>query len=135
MASPVVTANPMREAPQPSLTLNPTTSHIPPHKLNRKWKSKNGERLRDSFGYRLRAAGVCARMDGGQLEVMLVSAQSGPHSWVIPGGGIELGEQYHEAVLREVEEEAGVRCDVIELMAEFKVSRLTQKTKHSDYYK
>ncbi|KAI6230064.1 Nudix hydrolase domain-containing protein [Aphelenchoides fujianensis] len=87
----------------------------------RKWKSKNGERLRDPQGYRLRASGVCARRNAtnGELEVLLVSAQRGPHSYVIPGGGLELGEQMSEAVIREVEEEAGVRADVVEMIGEF----------------
>lgn len=39
------------------------------NECERRWKSKNGERLRDPQGYRLRAAGVCARRNAlnGQL--------------------------------------------------------------------
>jgi hypothetical protein len=36
----------------------------------RKWKSKNGERLRDPQGYRLRAAGVCARRNAVNGELV-----------------------------------------------------------------
>jgi 8-oxo-dGTP pyrophosphatase MutT (NUDIX family) len=68
--------------------------------------------------------------------MLLVSAQRGPHAWVIPGGGLERGEATDEAVLREVEEEAGVRADVLELIGEFQVSlqfiRETIICKHTD---
>lgn len=53
--------------------------------------------------------------------MLLVSAQRGSQ-WIIPGGGIEIGEEMHEAVLREVEEEAGVRADVLEMIGEFQVN-------------
>lgn len=62
-------------------TATTVTSSSAPTKngCERRWKSKNGERLRDPQGYRLRAAGVCARRNAvnGQLEMLLVSAQRG----------------------------------------------------------
>ena len=36
--------------------------------------------------------------------------------WSIPGGGVELGETQETAVVREVEEETGVRCEVLEFV-------------------
>ncbi len=36
--------------------------------------------------------------------------------WSIPGGGVELGETQEEAVVREVFEETGVKCKVLEFI-------------------
>ena len=36
--------------------------------------------------------------------------------WSIPGGGVELGETQEEAVVREVLEETGVECRVLEFI-------------------
>ncbi|MDH4214407.1 MAG: NUDIX domain-containing protein [Candidatus Thorarchaeota archaeon] len=36
--------------------------------------------------------------------------------WSIPGGGVELGESQIESVIREVKEETGVECEVLELL-------------------
>lgn len=32
-----------------------------------------------------------------------------PHAWVMPGGGVEIGESLEEAVVREAEEETGFK--------------------------
>ena len=37
--------------------------------------------------------------------------------WSIPGGGVELGETQETSVVREVEEETGVRCKVLEFVS------------------
>lgn len=37
--------------------------------------------------------------------------------WSIPGGGVELGETQREAVVREVLEETGAHCEVLELVS------------------
>jgi len=39
--------------------------------------------------------------------------------WSIPGGGVELGESQVESVTREVKEETGVDCEVLELLRTF----------------
>ena len=36
--------------------------------------------------------------------------------WSIPGGGVEIGESQTDSVIREVLEETGVACEVIELV-------------------
>ncbi len=37
--------------------------------------------------------------------------------WSIPGGGVELGETQEASVLREIEEETGVICEIIEFVS------------------
>jgi len=37
--------------------------------------------------------------------------------WSIPGGGVELGENQKESVIREVLEETGVHCEVLKLVS------------------
>ena len=37
--------------------------------------------------------------------------------WSLPGGAVELGETLEEAVTREVEEEVGIKVDVVEVVA------------------
>ena len=37
--------------------------------------------------------------------------------WSIPGGGVELGENQNESVIREVLEETGVQCEVLKLVS------------------
>jgi mutator protein MutT len=39
--------------------------------------------------------------------------------WTVPGGTVELGETLEEAVVREMEEETGLRVDPVELLAVF----------------
>lgn len=84
-------------------------------------QKNNGERIRDEEGFRLRAAGICARGEGSFREILLVSAAKDEHLWVIPGGGIEKNEDAETAVLREVLEEAGVRAQIISKIGDFKV--------------
>ena len=53
---------------------------------------------------------------------MLVVSSHSQHAWIIPGGGVESGETVVEAALREVEEEAGVRSRVIEMLGVIQAS-------------
>lgn len=36
--------------------------------------------------------------------------------WVFPGGGVEEDEKVEEAVIREVEEEASIKCEIVKLL-------------------
>lgn len=44
-----------------------------------------------------------------------------PERWGFPGGHVEPGEDFHEAALRELEEETGVRLDAVEEVGRFLV--------------
>ncbi len=51
--------------------------------------------------------------------ILLARRDKGPGTglWSIPGGGVELGETQEDAVVREVFEETGVKCKVLELIS------------------
>ena len=61
---------------------------------------------------RIAAYGLCRDDDG---RVLLVRATGGPASagqWLLPGGGVRHGEHPQDAVVREIEEETGLRVKV-----------------------
>ncbi len=55
----------------------------------------------------------------GSAGLLLVRRDKDPGIglWSIPGGAVELGETQKEAVVREVMEETGVQCEVLELVS------------------
>jgi ADP-ribose pyrophosphatase YjhB (NUDIX family) len=65
-------------------------------------------------------------------ELLLVRRGHGPAagSWSVPGGRVELGETLHEAVVREVAEETGLRV-VVERFLGW-VERIGDADGHSD---
>ncbi len=58
------------------------------------------------------AGGLLCRQDGRGLEVALVHRPA-YDDWTFPKGKIDPGETPEEAALREVEEETGLRCEVV----------------------
>ncbi|KAK0425317.1 hypothetical protein QR680_009141 [Steinernema hermaphroditum] len=85
------------------------------------YKAKNQKRVYDEAGYRLRAAGLCVRAGSdGAIEVLLVTGSANHDHWIVPGGGLEDGENASGAALREVEEEAGIRGRIEQFVGEFK---------------
>jgi ADP-ribose pyrophosphatase YjhB (NUDIX family) len=61
---------------------------------------------------RIAAYGLCRDDEG---RVLLVRATGGPASagqWLLPGGGVRHGEHPQDAVVREIEEETGLRVAV-----------------------
>ncbi|XP_049691885.2 diphosphoinositol polyphosphate phosphohydrolase 2 [Helicoverpa armigera] len=67
----------------------------------------NSIRIYDDEGFKRRAACICVRTDA-ETEVLLVTSSGRPDHWVVPGGGVEPGEEPSVTATREVLEEAGV---------------------------
>jgi 8-oxo-dGTP pyrophosphatase MutT (NUDIX family) len=59
------------------------------------------------------AGGVAFRLADSAREVAIVAAQPS-RRWQIPKGLIDAGESEQQAALREVREEAGIDCELIE---------------------
>jgi 8-oxo-dGTP diphosphatase len=71
----------------------------------------NGKKLVRSVG----AGGiVVANIDGSTKYLMIQHTLN--HQWSLPKGHVEKGEPTLDAALREVEEETGIRCKVIEFL-------------------
>ncbi|MFF7738710.1 NUDIX domain-containing protein [Streptomyces sp. NPDC007984] len=63
---------------------------------------------------RVAAYAICVR--DGQILLARSPAQDGPPEWVLPGGGMEHGEDPYDTVRREVEEETGYLIEVTGLL-------------------
>ena len=55
----------------------------------------------------------------GPKGVLLATRDKAPGKglWSIPGGGVELGETQETAIIREVEEETGVQCEIVDFVS------------------
>jgi ADP-ribose pyrophosphatase YjhB (NUDIX family) len=60
------------------------------------------------------AYAICVR--DGQILLARSPAPDGTPEWVVPGGGMEHGEDPYDTVRREVEEETGYRIEVTGLL-------------------
>ncbi|HTE57011.1 MAG TPA: NUDIX hydrolase [Kofleriaceae bacterium] len=56
--------------------------------------------------------------DGGKVLMARRRASEGEISWVFPGGAIEAGESPEEAAVREVDEETGLKVEVIKVLGD-----------------
>ncbi len=69
------------------------------------------------------AGGIVFRRHGDTWQVLMVKNRRG--SWTFPKGRVEEGETLEETALREVEEETGVKAEIIKYVGE--VSYLYRK--------
>ena len=58
---------------------------------------------------RLGAYAICRDDDGRVLLARCSDGEPEPGAWTLPGGGVEWGEHPDDAVVRELEEETGLR--------------------------
>ncbi|MEU6606709.1 NUDIX hydrolase [Streptomyces shenzhenensis] len=65
---------------------------------------------------RLRVAAYAVCVRDGQILLARSPAPAGPPEWVLPGGGMEHGEDPYDTVRREVREETGYRIEVTGLL-------------------
>ncbi|MGW4564472.1 NUDIX hydrolase [Streptomyces sp. NPDC004561] len=83
---------------------------------------------------RVAAYAVCVR--DGQILLARSPGRDGTPEWVLPGGGMEHGEDPYDTVRREVTEETGYRIEVTGLLGVdsrrhlFPRRRLTPETDH-----
>lgn len=64
------------------------------------------------------AGGVVWRRRRGDVEIMLVHRPAPRSDWSLPKGKLEQGEHHRDAALREVQEEAGLRCTLGDRLAD-----------------
>jgi len=76
---------------------------------------------------KIRAVGILIKTD----ELLLIRRnEDGKEFWVLPGGGVEKNEKVEDAVIREIEEEASIKCAVIKLLYTHQYSDI----KHQQFY-
>lgn len=73
-------------------------------------------------------AAIAIILNADQTQVLLVKRQDLP-IWVLPGGGIEVGETSEQALTREVQEETGYQVQILRKCAEYiPINRLANFT-------
>ncbi len=73
------------------------------------------------------AGGVVRRSTESGRWYLIVQSMKEPSHWVLPKGHIERGETTEQTAAREVEEEAGVRAEIIEPLGTIEYERLGKR--------
>lgn len=95
---------------------------------NRTKNSTPRTRVLDEDGFIRRAACVC--VDQAESKVLLVSSKKDPCSWLVPGGGVEVGEEMSTAAMREAWEEAGVQGHITRYLGLFETQHHSGRKRH-----
>lgn len=72
--------------------------------------------MQNSQNIKIKAGGIVVKEDGGQKFVLLVYRKK-ENDWSFPKGHVESGEEIQETVLREMEEETGIKTEIIKELA------------------
>lgn len=82
------------------------------------------------FSPKLLVAGTYCEHEGKLLYLKRAQGRPEPHTWCIPGGKMEKGEEPRAAALREADEEIGVKIDGSSLQ---ELGTLYVRLSHMDY--
>ncbi len=80
----------------------------------------------------VRAAGFVIFRRMPEIQFLLMKASYGTRHWSPPKGHVDPGESDYETALRETEEEAGFKPDVLKVVPDFKVELNYRVTSHRD---
>jgi len=104
----------------PQCGLQLVTYSIEGHKRPFCPPEKNGCGFIDFGTYSLGVGGIVMNTNtAGQRTILLIQRNQEPNRgyWTLPGGFVEFNEAAEAAVVREVEEETGLRCTIVGLCA------------------
>ncbi|HEY7692036.1 MAG TPA: NUDIX hydrolase [Gaiellaceae bacterium] len=79
------------------------------------------------------AGGVVARETGSGLEIVIVHRPR-YDDWTLPKGKAERGESDEDCAVREVEEETGLRCELVEELESSEYSDAAGRPKIARYW-
>ncbi|XP_059170490.1 diphosphoinositol polyphosphate phosphohydrolase 1-like isoform X2 [Physella acuta] len=94
-----------KETTMSTVKLHPVTQNRLPDTVKSN-KDLSAARTFDADGLRRRAACLCFK-DKKEKEILLISSTHDVSKWIVPGGGIDPGEEPDTAAEREAHEEAG----------------------------
>ena len=64
----------------------------------------------------LLAVDVIVRLSGNMDKIVLIRRKNFPLGWALPGGFVDYGERVEDAALREIEEEIGLKVEIVKLL-------------------